>query len=270
MSEIVKIWKKCTALRTLTDYSTDPPTVKEWVESVSTYDEDEDVMEENEFDEEGRIIRTRISSDNEWHLIEYDKNGLVIRNEITERVENEHGDEEEITEDDLGIRSAEKLEYDEKGRCIKKIFLENGTVNSWLEFEYDDRDRVVKTKDFENGKLEFYEEDIYVSEGESISLRYNSLGQITLRTEYKKLKDRNTYINSYYNDEGNLTARNEEDRDKDDEVLEQRFYDGKENLIRQIVFGANDEFGYIKKIVEKKLLSGELIEEIALNFSYLY
>lgn len=270
MKELSKIWKQCTATKTLTDYSTDPPTVKEWVESISTYDEDKDVMEEKEFDEEGRIVMKRFIYQDETHTIMCDKNGNETSNEISKGIKNDYDEETEISADNDGNLLEVKLEYDFEGRVFSKAFVKNGIVESWLEFEYDNSDRVVLTKEFENNKLEFYEEDVYVSDRESISLRYNSLGQLTLRTEYKKLKDKNTFVNSYYDDEGNLTGRSEEDRNYEDEVIEQRFYDGDENLIKQIVFGENDEFGYRKKIVEWKFLSGELIEEIVINYSYIY
>ena len=49
MTQPSKIWKKCTAKRTLTDYSTTPPSVKEWIQSDTVYDEVEDVMIFKEF-----------------------------------------------------------------------------------------------------------------------------------------------------------------------------------------------------------------------------
>lgn len=270
MKELSKIWKQCTATKTLTDYSTDPPTVKEWVESIFTYDEDKDVMEDKEFDKDGRLVIKFLDYQDETHTIMYDKNGKETSNEISKRIKNDYDEETEISADDDGNLLEVKLEYDFEGRVVTKAFVKNGMVESWLEFEYDNSDRVVLTKEFENNKLEFYEEDVYVSEKESISLRYNSIGQLMLRTEYKKLKDKNTFINSYYNDEGNLTGRSEEDRNSEDEVLEQRFYDNKENLTSQIIFGENDEFGYRERLVECKYEQNILVKRILSQYKYKY
>ncbi len=270
MKELNKIWKQCTATKTLTDYSTDPPTVKEWVESISTYDEDKDVMEEKEFDEEGRLFMKRLVYQDETRTIMYDKNGNETSNEISKRIKNDYDEETEISADDDGNLLEVKLEYDFEGRVVTKAFVKNGMVESWLEFEYDNSDRVVLTKEFENNKLEFYEEDVYVSDRESISLRYNSLGQLTLRTEYNKLKDKNTFVNSYYDDEGNLTGRSEEDRDSEDEVLEQRFYDGNGNLIRQIVFGENNEFGFRIGTTETNYKNSSLFQIVTTIYNYNY
>lgn len=270
MSEPTKIWKKCTAIKTLTDYFTDPPTVKEWIDSISTIDNDRDVMEDKEFDEEGRLIIKRLVYQDETHTITYDKNGNETSNEISRRIKNDYDDEIEISADDDGNLLEVKLEYDFKGRVISKVFVKNGMVESWIEFEYDGSDRVVLTKEFDNNKLEFYEEDVYVSDRESISLRYNSIGQLTLRTDYKELQGKNTFVNSYYNDEGNLTGRSEEDRNSEDEVLEQRFYDGNENLIQQIVFGENDEFGYRTLLVENFYNFYNLFKNITTIYTYEY
>lgn len=270
MKELNKIWKSRTATKTLTDLSTDPPTIKEWIESVSTYDEKEDIMEDKEFDEEGRLVIKRLIYQDETHTTTYDKNGNETSKEISKRIKNDYDEETEISSDDDGNLLEVKLEYDFEGRVITKAFIKNGMVESWLEFEYDDSDRVVLTKEFENNKLEFYEEDVYVSDRESISLRYNSLGQLTLRTEYKKLKDKNTFVNSHYDDQGNLTGRSEEDRNNKDEVLEQRFYNGNEDLIKIIQFDKKRESGFIKRMIEKLYKDNKILkEEISLyNYSW--
>lgn len=270
MKEPAKIWKSCTAISKRTDFSTDPPTVKEWVESISTYDEDKDVMEEKEFDEDGILIIKRLVYQDETLTTTYDNNGNETSSDISRRITNDYDEEIEISADDEGNLLEVKLEYDFEGRVISKVFVKNGIVESCLEFEYDNSDRVVLTKEFENNKLEFYEEDVYVSDRESISLRYNSLGQLLMRTEYKKLKDKNTFVNSYYDDESNLTGRSEEDRNSEDEVLEQRFYDGNGNLLRQIVFGEDDEFGYRSYLVESAYIEKWLSKRIITNFNYSY
>lgn len=270
MKELNKIWKQCTATKTLTDYSTDPPTVKEWVESISTYDEEKDVMEDKGFDEDGRLVIKRLVYEDETHTTMYDKIGNETSNEISRRIKNNYDEETEISADDDGNLLEVKLEYDFEGRVVTKAFVKNGMVESWLEFEYDNNDRVVLTKEFDNNKLEFYEEDVYVSERESIKLRYNSIGKLLLRTEYKKLKDKNTFVNSYYNDEGNLNGRSEEDRNSEDDVLEQRFCDANGNLIRQIVFGENDEFGFRKGTTEMNFKNSSLFQKVTTIYNYNY
>lgn len=268
MEESGTIWKKCTARRTMTDYSTDPPTVKQWVESVSTYDHEKDVMISKEYDELGRIKNESIYYENEMHLIDYDESGNKISESTVQYLENEYGDSTLSSVDENRNARDEKLEYDEFGRVRKKTFIENDRDDSYIEFEYDNQDRVVLTRSFDKGKLEFYEEDIYVSNRESISLRYNSMGQLTLRTEYKKLTDKNTFINTYFDEEGKLLRRSEEDRNSNDQVLEQRHYDSNDNLTYHIIFGEDDEFGFRKQLKENKFVNNKLKEEVITKYGY--
>lgn len=270
MKETGTIWKKCVARRTLTDYSTDPPSVKEWIESVSTYDHEKDVMISKEYDELGRIKNESIYYETEMCLIDYDESGNKISESTMQYSENEYGDSTLSSVDENGNARSEKLEYDESGRIKKKIFIENDREDSYLEFEYDNQDRVVLTRSFDHGKLEFYEEDIYVSNRESISLRYNSMGQLTLRTEYKKLPDKNTFINTYFDEEGKLLRRSEEDRNGSDQVLEQRHYDSNDNLTYHIIFGEDDEFGFRKELRESKFKHSRIISDIITKYFYSY
>jgi len=270
MKESGTIWKKCTAKRTLTDYSTDPPSVKEWIESESTYDQGKDVMISKEYDELGRIKNEIIYYETEMHLIDYDESGRKITENTIRYAENEFGDSTISSVDENGNIKDEKLEYDESGRVNKKIFIENDREDSYLEFEYDNKDRVVLTRSFEKGKLEFYEEDIYVSENESMSFRYNESGQLTLKTEYKNLPDRNIFINSYFDEDGILLRRSEEDRNSNDQVLEQRHYDSNDNLTYHIIFGEDDEFGFRKELKENKFINNKLREQIDTKYNYDY
>lgn len=269
MNEPTKIWKKCTATRTLTDFTTNSPNVKEWIESISTYDKEEDVMIRKEYDEEGKIIDENIYYENEVHYIKYDAQGGISLS-ITRTHENEHGDIEDESIDKDGNTKEEKLDYDEKGRCIRKNFLENGVVDWYLEFEYDDNDKVILTKECKNGKLEYYNVDVYVSENENIDLRYNALGELKSKIEFKKLLDKNTLIYSSNDGQEKLQGRKEEVLDDMGETLEQRIYDSNNNLTQETIFGANDEWGYRRYMVERKYLNVEIIREVFTKFDYEY
>jgi YD repeat-containing protein len=184
--------------------------------------------------------------------------------------ENEHGDIEDKSIDKDGNTKEEKLDYDEQGRCIRKNFLENGVVAWYLEFEYDDEDRVVLTKEFENGKLEYYHVDIYVSDNENIDLRYNALGELKSKIEFKKLLEKNTLVYSSYDGQEKLLGRKEEVLDDMGESLEQRIYDGDNNLTQETIFGENDEWGYRKFMIERKYENRSLILETIIDYTYVY
>lgn len=269
MKEPLKTWKKLTVTKTITNYTTNPPTVKEWIESVWTYDEEEDVMIEKEYDEEGRIINEQMYYENEFHLIKYDEKGRASLS-ITRMAENEHGDIVDKLIDQDGNTKEEKHDYDEKGRCVRKNFVENGMVNSYLEFEYDDEDRVILTKEFENGKLEYYNVDVYVSDNEKIDLRYNALGELKSKIEFKKLLDKNTLIYSSYDGQEKLQGRKEEVLDDMGETLEHRIYDSNNNLTQETIFGEYDEWGYRKDVVERKYKDGALLTEDFTKYEYQY
>jgi hypothetical protein len=269
MKEPLKVWKKLTETRTLTDYTTTPPTVKEWIEAIWTYDKEEDVMIQKEYDEEGKMITEQRHYPNETHYTKYNSEGKISLS-ITRMFENDHGDIEDKSVDKDGNTKEEKLEYDEKGSCIRKSFLENGVVNSYLEFEYDDQDRVVLTKEFENGKLEYYNVDVYVSENENLDLRYNALGELKSKIEFKKLLDKNTLIYSSYDGQEKLQGRKEEVLDDMGESIEQKIYDGDNNLTQETFFGENDERGYRKYMIERKYLNDGLVKEVLTKYSYNY
>lgn len=269
MREPLKTWKKLTVTKTITDYTTNPPTVKEWIESISIYDDEEDVMIEKEFDEEGRITNEQVYYQDEFHFIKYDAKGRASVS-ITKTSQNEHDDIEDHSVDQNGNTREEKLDYDEKGRCIRKNFVENGAINSYLEFEYDDEDRVVLTKEFENGKLEYYNVDVYVSENENLILRYNAQGQLISKLEFKKLPDKNTLVYTSYDGQEKMLGRKEEVLDEMGETIEQRIYDVNNNLTQETIFGDYDEWGYRKFMVEKKFKNGIFSTEVFIKYKYEY
>lgn len=267
MNQTTKVWSKLIEKKILTDYSTNLPTIKEWIYSISTFKDDLLVIEE--FNEKGILQNQKIIGNDDYLNNEFDENGFLINSEHTTLISNPHGDAIEITED-KNSKIVEELKYDEKGRVIRKDFIINGELHSYLEFKYDDVNNITTTLSYKDNKLEFYEEDIYVSEEKSITLFYDSNKKVVSKTEHIFLDEDNLYIISTYDSKGKLLKRIEENRNNDNTIKEQKIFDSNNELTLHIIFGDNDEYGYRKSIRELEYDRGKLLRETITVYEYEY
>lgn len=266
MNQPTKVWSKLTEKKILTDYSTNPPTIKEWISSISTIKNELCIIEE--FNENGIMQNQKIIGNDDYITNEFDESGFLINSEHTSLISNSHGDAIEITED-KNSKTVEELKYDEKGRVIRKDFIVNDELSSYLEFKYDDVNNITTTLSYKDNKLEFYEEDIYVSEEKSITLFYDSNKKLVSKTEHIFLDEDNLYITSTFDSEGKLLKRIEETRDNN-EIKEQKIFDSNNELTLHIIFGDNDEYGYRKSIRELEYDKGKLLRETITVYEYEY
>ncbi len=263
-----KVWIKCTDRYKITDYSTDPPTVKEGIERVSVFDKKRDIMLNKEFYENGKVKSFEEVDDDKLVEIEYDQTGKQISKRIMEfeNPDKDYVNERETFDD--GTVTEEKEEYSNDGKFMRKYFLENREVASYLEFDYDDEDQLQETRLYAAKELRGRWEHIYENGRETMTMEYNPNGNLIEISVLELKEDGKSTSTTRLDGARRMLSRIEEDRDEEDKVLEQRIYDENDQLKEQNIFGPNNEFGDRLQFIEREYVRGKLCKESITKYEY--
>lgn len=265
MNKSDKIWKKCIEKYKSIDYNYTPPLIKEGIKSVSIADHKSGDLITEYFNDENQLAEKWITRDKECEYIKYNPDGTL--NNISRTVYTKNEREDKIEENITGIveKVDEKLEYDKKGRVIRKYLKYDNKKSEYLEFEYDEANSTAITRIYTNGILIATQKEIK-KEKYTEELKYDGYGKLIVRCEDKTDPEKRMHFQNQYYHNGELKARNEEDLDEFGEVKEQRFYNGKEQLIRQINFSNKD--GCRKCVKDFKYENKVLKNEIVYTYDY--
>ncbi|MBL1213155.1 MAG: hypothetical protein HND52_07360 [Ignavibacteriae bacterium] len=271
MSEKEKIWKKKTSYFTQIDYTTDDVNIKKGLKSISDYDEVNNRLVTEIFDSDGKLKSRTIMDGYAHRYIEYDRGGNEVSNNSTVYEPALEGRAENRKDfDSEGNSSEEFSEYGERDRVVKKKFVKNDEVHSYLEFIYDEQDKVIETRCYEDNELKWYDLHEDKDENMEITSHYVSDDNLLEQRICETKNDGKLFISSTYNELKELVKRIEEEYDAQNQVKEQRIFNEDNILIERIIFKREPESNLHKKITTIEYLDGKKMKENIIENIYEY